>query len=120
MRPPGNTRAPAANASFADRLTINISSGPPPSEGRMMTSVAAGMAPSGKTSGGAVGEVASVMVRAITGPRRPVILAFQRGIAGGRGRVKGDPRDRALRAGAGNLGNGGDFGGRRQPQPPSR
>src|SRR3546814_16805359 len=92
------------------------SSGPPPAAGRMMTSGAAGMAPSGKTSGGAVGEVASVMVRAITGPRRPVISAFQRGIAGGRGRVQDDPCDRAIRDGERNLGNRGDFGRRRPPQ----
>src|SRR3546814_1591033 len=58
----------------------------------MMTSVAAGIAPSGRTSGGAVGEAASVMAQAITGPRRPVISAFHPGIAGARGRVQDDAR----------------------------
>jgi hypothetical protein len=41
------------------RLTINISSGPSLPEGRMMTSVAAGMAPSGSL--GDCGGAGSVM-----------------------------------------------------------
>src|SRR3546814_7088069 len=73
------------------RLTINISSGPARGAGRMMTSVAAGIAPSGTTAGGVGNALISVMAPAIPSLRQLVIPPLRPASAQGRMRRQQPP-----------------------------
>src|SRR3546814_7482775 len=93
----------------AERLTINISSGPPPGAGRMITSVAAGMAPSGAAAGADDDALGSVMP-----PRYPAGGGLSSGHCGRR--TRGARCADRKRPGA-THGYRRDFGGCGQPEP---